>query len=107
MSNAKSLTTSALDAEVLKSTLPVMIDFWADWCAPCKVIAPAVDAVALQFDGKAKVLKVNVDEERGLASHFNIVNIPTLLFFKNGKVVDQVIGTTSKENLARKLQSLI
>ncbi len=107
MSNAKVLTKADLDSEVLKSAVPVMIDFWAEWCNPCKMISAAVDAVALEFEGKAKVMKVNVDEEREIASRFNIMQIPTLLFFKDGKVVDQWVGATSRDTLAKKLQNLI
>lgn len=107
MSNAKVLTKADLDSEVLKSAVPVMIDFWAEWCNPCKMISAAVDAVALEFEGKAKVMKVNVDEEREIASRFNIMQIPTLLFFKDGKVVDQWVGATSRDTLAKKLENLI
>jgi len=107
MSHARPLTASEFEAEVIKSNVPVVIDFWAEWCHPCRLIAPHVEALAQEYAGKAKVFKVNVDEEREIAEKYNILQIPTLLFFKNGKVVDQWIGTTSKDTLARKLEALL
>ncbi|CCW33966.1 thioredoxin [Chthonomonas calidirosea] len=107
MSHARPLTASDFEAEVINSNVPVVIDFWAEWCNPCRLIAPHVEALAQEYAGKAKVFKVNVDEEREIAEKYNILQIPTLLFFKNGKVVDQWIGTTTKETLARKLEALL
>ncbi|HLI48095.1 MAG TPA: thioredoxin [Chthonomonas sp.] len=107
MSHARPLTASEFEAEVINSNVPVVIDFWAEWCNPCRLIAPHVEALAQEYAGKAKVFKVNVDEEREIAEKYNILQIPTLLFFKNGKVVDQWIGTTSKDTLARKLEALL
>jgi len=99
--------TSEFDQEVLQSTVPVLVDFWAVWCGPCKMIAPHVEALATDYAGKAKVLKLNVDEEPDIAQKYGIMSIPTLLFFKNGKVVDQVVGAVSKSSIAAKLESLL
>lgn len=107
MSHARPLTASEFEAEVINSNVPVVIDFWAEWCNPCRLIAPHVEALAQEYADKAKVFKVNVDEEREIAEKYNILQIPTLLFFKNGKVVDQWIGTTTKDTLARKLEALL
>jgi thioredoxin 1 len=106
MSNASAVTGSNFEQEVLKSTVPVVVDFWAVWCNPCKMIAPTLDAVAADFAGRAKVLKVNVDEEQDIAQKYNIRSIPTLLFFKDGKVTDQIVGVQSKQVIADKLQKL-
>ena len=107
MSNAVAVTTAGFEDEVLKSPLPVLIDFWAVWCGPCKMIAPHVDAVASDYEGRAKVMKVNVDEEPEVAGKYNILSIPTLLFFKDGKVVDQIVGAVQKKTIAEKLESLV
>lgn len=91
------------EQEVLKSDKPVLVDFWAEWCAPCRMISPAVEAIAGEYVGRAKVGKLNVDENVSVTSRYNIRSIPTLLVFKNGEIKDQVVGTTSKDNLARLL----
>ena len=91
------------EQEVLKSDKPVLVDFWAEWCAPCRMIAPAVEAVAGEYAGRAKVGKLNVDENRSVTSRYNIRSIPTLLVFKNGEIQEQLVGTTSKDGLARLL----
>ncbi|MGV4530307.1 thioredoxin [Ornithobacterium rhinotracheale] len=92
--------------EVLSSELPVMIDFWAEWCGPCRMIAPTVDEISREFEGKAVVGKVNVDNNPDAAAQYGIRNIPTILFFKGGQVVDKVVGVVPKEQLVQKLQSL-
>jgi thioredoxin 1 len=107
MSNATAVTTSDFEQTVLQSSVPVLVDFWAVWCGPCKMIAPHVEAVASEYEGRAKVLKVNVDEEREIAEKYGIQSIPTLLFFKDGKVVDQVIGAVPKSTITNKLESLL
>ena len=88
------------DKEVLQSDVPVLVDFWATWCRPCINIAPAVEEVAGEFSGRAKVYKVDVDDEAEIAMRFGIMNIPALVIFKGGQEVDRLIGSTSKENIA-------
>ena len=90
-----SITAENFEDEVLKSELPVLVDFWAEWCGPCKMIAPAVAQLALKYEGKVKVAKVNVDEASSVASMFNISSIPTLVIFKKGEVVAQRMGAAS------------
>ncbi len=92
-------TDANFDAEVLKSELPVMVDFWAEWCMPCKMVAPAVEAIAQENGATLKVGKVNVDNSPGVASKYGIRSIPTLLFFKGGKVVEKAVGAVSKETI--------
>lgn len=87
------------DQEVLRSDLPVLVDFWAVWCGPCKAIAPTVDAVAVNFAGKLKVVKVNVDESAAAPSRYRIQAIPALMFFKDGKPVDQLVGFHPQEEI--------
>ncbi len=86
------LEDGTFDNEVLKSDIPVLVDFWATWCGPCKAIAPVVEQIAVDFKGKVKVGKMDIDKHQGVAQKFNIRSIPTLLVFKGGKVVDTVIG---------------
>lgn len=107
MSTEVKLTASNFDAEVMQSSLPVLIDFWAEWCMPCKMIAPLVDQIATQYEGKLKVGKVNVDEESELANRFGIVSIPTLLVIKNGSVVRQRVGALPKHELENLFKDLI
>jgi thioredoxin 1 len=99
------VTTADFDTQVLQSEQPVLVDFWAVWCGPCRRVAPEVDAVAEQMQGQAKVLKVNVDEEPDIAGRYGIQSIPTLMIFKGGQVVDQIVGAVPRTTLAEKLQS--
>ena len=94
-------------SEVIESSELVMVDFWAEWCAPCKRIAPAVEELASEFHGQAKVGKVDVDANPTTSSQYGIRSIPTMLFFKGGQVVDRVVGLASKKDLAEKLNSLL
>ncbi len=92
-------TEENFDKEVLQSDIPVLVDFWATWCAPCRMIAPVIDAIAEEYEGKLKVGKVNVDECSQLAIRYGIRAIPTLLLFKDGKVVEQMVGVQPKDTI--------
>ena len=94
------LSGSQFESEVLNSTVPVLIDFWAEWCGPCKAIGPSIEQLAAEYDGKAKVYKVDVDREGDLAQRFGIMSIPALLVFKGGKEVDRMVGAAPKPQIA-------
>jgi thioredoxin 1 len=102
--NTLTFTDQNFEEEVLKSEKPVVVDFWAGWCAPCRMVAPAVDAIADEYLGRAKVGKLNVDEHQMVTSRYNIRGIPTLLLFKNGQVQEQIVGATTKDNIAKLLE---
>ncbi|SHK08163.1 thioredoxin [Desulforamulus aeronauticus] len=104
---ALELNAANFENEVLKSDVPVLVDFWAAWCGPCRAIAPIVEQLATEYAGKVKIGKVNVDENRDLAQQFGVMSIPTLIFFKNGQKVDQIIGFTSKADLEKKLEATL
>ena len=93
------VTQQNFDTEVLKSDKPVLVDFWAEWCGPCKAIAPIVEELEKQYDGKVKIGKVNVDQQSALSMQYGVMSIPTLVLFKNGKIVDQVVGSVPKTQL--------
>lgn len=98
------ITSKNFEEEVSKSDVPVLLDFWASWCGPCKMVSPIVDKVSEEVKGKAKVGKINVDEEQELARSFNIMSIPTLMVINNGKLVKQSVGVMSKEEILNMLK---
>ena len=104
---ALSVDEKSFETEVLKSSLPVLVDFWAEWCGPCKMLSPVVDELAQELAGKLKVVKVNVDDAQELAMQYSVMSIPSLLVFKNGEVVDQMVGAMPKQQLLNKLNPLI
>lgn len=107
MGNYIELNDDNFEKEVLQSDLPVIVDFWAEWCAPCRVIEPLVDELAQQYSGKIKVGKMDVDQNPQSSMNYGIRSIPTLLFFKDGKPVDQLLGAVPKNQIEEKLTELI
>jgi thioredoxin 1 len=101
------VSDATFDQEVLKSEQPVLVDFWATWCGPCKAIAPVVDSVATSYAGKLKVAKVNVDQNSATPSRYGIRGIPALLFFKGGKVIDQLVGYVGQDVIEEKVKHLL
>ncbi len=101
------VTEQNFEAEVLKSTIPAVVDFWAAWCGPCKMIAPIVEEIAEEYDGKVKVCKLDVDANQSLAAQYGIRSIPSLLIFKDGNVVNQVIGAVPKGQLVQKIDEVL
>jgi len=98
------LTDENFEQEILKSKLPALVDFWAPWCGPCHMVSPIVEELANQYQGKLKVGKVNVDEAPGIASKYGIMSIPTLMVFKDGEIVEQMIGAAPKEVIEEKIK---
>ena len=103
MSKALDVTEQNFDAEVLQSDIPVLVDFWADWCGPCRMIAPSVDAIADEHAGKLKVVKVNIDQEAPVAAKYGVMSIPTLILFKAGEVTEQIVGALPKQKIVEKI----
>jgi thioredoxin 1 len=101
------ITNANFEEEVLKSPLPVLIDFWAAWCGPCKVLSPLVEELAKEYAGKLKVGKVNVDEENDLSSKYNILSIPTLKFFKGGQEVGEIVGAAPRTTIEAEIKKLL
>ncbi|HET9327302.1 MAG TPA: thioredoxin [Candidatus Eisenbacteria bacterium] len=104
MANAEAVTDANFEQEVLKSSVPVLVDFWAAWCGPCKVIAPTVDQLAAEYAGKMKVVKLDVDANMEISSRYSVLNIPTLILFKDGHAVEKMIGALPKPALLAKIQ---
>ncbi|NLO83733.1 MAG: thioredoxin [Clostridiales bacterium] len=105
--NVIELTVDSFDSEVLNSEQPVLVDFWAAWCGPCRMIAPIIDQLADEYEGKLKVGKVNVDEQGQLAAQYGVMSIPTLIFFKNGEAVERLVGVRPKPELDRIIQKVL
>jgi thioredoxin 1 len=105
--NISSVTSGNFEQEVMKSSTPVLVDFWAEWCGPCKSLAPYLEQFATEYAGKIKICKVNVDEDQQLASQYRIVSIPTLLIIKNGQVVEQMVGFRGPKDLKAKLDAAL
>lgn len=99
-------TSANFETEVLKSELPVLVDFFADWCGPCKMMAPIVESLAENYEGKVKVGKLNIDDEMEIAQRYRVMSIPTFIIFKDGEAVDVSVGAMSKEDLEKKLQKI-
>ena len=102
----KTVTDDTFKTDVLESAKPVLVDYWAEWCGPCKMIAPLLDELATEYDGKVKIGKINTDEQQQLATEYRIQSIPTLLFFKNGQVVNQMIGARGKRDFKAALDGV-
>lgn len=107
MSSAAQVTDSSFKQEVLDSEVPVLVDFWAPWCGPCRMVAPVVDEIAQQYDGQIKVVKLNTDENPNVASQYGIRSIPTLMIFKGGQKVDMVVGAVPKTTLSNTLEKYL
>ena len=107
MSKVLHVNQSSFNEEVLNSQIPVFVDFWAEWCGPCRAIAPVLENLAKDFDGKVKIVKINVDKETELANKYNISAIPSLIIVKNGKEIDRIVGGATKEVYAERINKVI
>ncbi len=105
MSKAADVTANNFEEEVIKSDIPVLVDFWAEWCGPCKALGPTIDELASDYEGKIKVMKADVQNEASLASKYGISSIPCLILFKNGEPVDRLVGLQPKPNIAAKIDA--
>ena len=102
--SALHFTDAGFKKEVVESSLPVLVDFWASWCGPCKIIAPHIEELAKEYAGKMKIGKMDIDSDSKIATEYGVMSIPTLIFFKHGKVMDQLVGAVSKADLKRKIE---
>jgi thioredoxin 1 len=107
MSNETQLTDATFDQEVLKSAVPALVDFWAPWCGPCRMLGPLIEELAVEYAGRVKVCKINTDENPGSASTYKITAIPAVLLFKDGKLVQELVGMQSKDALKHHLDGLL
>lgn len=107
MSAAPAITADTFEEEVLKSDIPVIVDFWAEWCGPCKMLSPTVDQIAGEYEGKVKVFKLDVQTEAAVASKYGVSSIPTLLFFKGGDVADRIVGLKPKNDITSRIDPLL
>jgi thioredoxin 1 len=103
----KEITDADFDEEVMKATTPVLLDMWAPWCGPCRMVAPVLDKISTQYEGKVKFCKMNVDENPKTSSRFQVMSIPTLLLFKEGNVVDTIVGAAPESNIKSKVDKLL
>ena len=107
MSSQSTFTDGNFEEEVINSSIPVLVDFWAEWCAPCKMIAPTVDEIANEYNGKLKVGKVDVDSNPQVSSKYQIRSIPSLVFFKDGRITDQIVGAVPKVQIMSKVDTIL
>jgi thioredoxin 1 len=107
MGDILQVTDDSFESEIINSDIPAMVDFWAEWCGPCKMVGPVVEELAREYDGKIKIAKMDVDHNRETPSKYGIRNIPTLLFFKGGEVAKTIIGAQSKSSIEKELKNLL
>lgn len=107
MAKPITITNENFQAEVLSSDIPVLVDFWAEWCGPCKMIAPSVEELAEEYEGKIKIGKLDIDSNQNVASEYGIRSIPSLLIFRNGQVVDQIVGAVPKNHIQSKIDAVL
>jgi thioredoxin 1 len=107
MSSAVAVTDANFETEVLRGNVPVVVDFWAEWCGPCRLVEPALDELAAEYGGRIKVTKLNVDENPTTSAKFGVRSIPTIMFFKGGQLVDRVIGAASKADLKKRFEAAL
>jgi thioredoxin 1 len=105
--NIVTLTEANFQQEVLQSSTPILVDFWAEWCGPCKMLGPVLDELATEYEGRVRIGKVNIDDHQGLAAQYGIRSIPTLLLFKKGEVANQIVGLRSKRELKTSFDSVL